>query len=186
MRAVPVLAFGAALMLAAGFSVGGDNATAAEQPKARKDWPVEKVIVIGRRGHPRDWLVNHTFRGTEGFADGSAPPDIVSRSEYPWQVYYAPDGKLEARFRRLGSRVPHGPIEELDYVEYGRWRITEEEGDLCQAIPKVGGGAEICYWLERRSNRVAMYYTACGAFNRCYPGRLGPEGEMFRGRAFTR
>jgi hypothetical protein len=181
-----ILALGVALVSAVGSPIGTSTSTAAEPPKSRQDWPVEKVIVIGRRGNPRDWIANHTFRGMEGFADGSAPPEIVSRNEYPFQVYYAPDGKLEAHFRRLGARVPHGPIEELDYVEFGSWRITEEEGDLCQTIPKVGWGIEVCFWLERRGNLVAMYYTSCGAFNRCYPGRLGPEGELFRGRVFTR
>ena len=166
--------------------VGGATGAESQTPKSRADWPTEKIIVIGRRGNPRDWLANHTFRGSEGFADGSAPADVGVRSEYPFQIYYANNGTLEAHFRRLGARVPHGPIEELDYVENGTWRITEEEGDLCMTIPKMGWGVEVCYWLDRRGDRVAMYYTSCGAFNRCYPGRLGPEGELVRGRAFTR
>ena len=156
-----------------------------DAPKSRADWPVERVIVIGQRGNVRDWLSNHTLIGSEGFADGSAPSDIVSRSEYPWQVYYGADGKTEAHFRRLGARVPHGPIEELDYEEFGTWRVNED-GDVCQSIPKVGYNVELCYYLERRGDRVAMYYTTCGAFNRCYPGRLGPEGYLAPGRAFTR
>jgi hypothetical protein len=157
-----------------------------EKPKSRADWPTERVIVIGRRGNPRDWLANHTFRGTEGFSDGSAPPEIGWRADYPWQIYYAADGTLEARFRRLAAPVVHGPIQETDFVERGTWRITPEEGDLCQSIPRVGYGTEICYWLDRRGDRVAMYYTNCGHFERCYPGRLGPEGELVPGRAFTR
>lgn len=185
-----VLGIAAILVCAAAIAVwyASGPVTAAESPASspRKDWPAEKVVVIGRRGNPRDRIANHTFRGTEGFADGSAPADVGVRSEYPFQVYYAPDGKLEAHFRRLGARVPHGPIEELDYVETGTWRITEEEGDLCQTIPKMGWGIEVCYWLEYRGSSVAMYYTSCGAFNRCYPGRLGPAGELFPGRAFTR
>jgi len=180
------LAAGVVLALAAGYALAAGEKGAADQPKSRADWPTEKIIVIGRRGNPRDWIANHTFRGLEGFADGSAPPEIISRSEFPWQIYYAVDGTLEAHFRRLAARVPHGPIEEVDFVERGTWRITPEEGDLCQSIPKVGYGVELCYWLERRGDRIAMYYTSCGAFNRCYPGRLGPEGEIVPGRAFTR
>lgn len=157
----------------------------AAAPKSRADWPTERVIVVGRRGSIRDWLVNHTFRGTEGFADGSAPADVGSRFEFYWQVYYMPGGRLEAHFQRIASPTPHAPMQELGFVEFGTWRITDD-GDLCQTIPKVGFGVEICYWVERRGNRVAMYYTNCGYFNRCYVGRLGPEGEIVPGRAFTR
>jgi len=167
--------------------IGSGNALAQkmpDDPKSRADWPRERVVVIGQRGNVRDWLAGHTLRGTEGFADGSTTSD-ESRSEYRWEVYYGYDGKVEAHFRRLGARVPHGPIEELDYVEQGTWRVNEE-GDVCQTIPRVGWGVELCYYLERRGRRAAMYYTQCGAFNRCYPGRLGPEGELFKGRAFTR
>jgi hypothetical protein len=156
-----------------------------DAPKSRADWPVERVLVIGYRGNLRNMLANHTLRGTEGFADGSAPVDNPSRSEYPWQVYYASDGTLEARFRRIGSRVPHGVMEELDFVEFGRWDINDD-GELCQSIPKVGSGTTVCYEVDRRGDRMAMYYSRCGAFNRCYPGRLGPEGEIVPGRAFTR
>jgi hypothetical protein len=132
-----------------------------DSPKSRTDWPTERVTVVGKRGSVRDWLVNHTFRGTEGFSDGSAPADVGSRFEYYWQIYYMADGRLEARYQRPASRVPHGPIEALGFVE-------------------------LCYWVDRRGDRMAMYYTSCGAFNRCYVGRLGPEGEIVRGRAFTR
>jgi hypothetical protein len=156
-----------------------------EKPKSRSDWPTERVIVIGKRGSVRDWLVNHTFRGTEGFADGSAPADVGSRFEYYFQIYYMADGRLEARYQRPASRVPHGPIEALGFVETGKWRINDE-GDVCQSIPSVGYGVELCYWVDRRGDRMAMYYTSCGAFNRCYVGRLGPEGEIVPGRAFTR
>lgn len=175
-----------ALLALMGHALANDPPKGApDKPKSREDWPRERVVVIGRRGNVRDWLAGHTLRGSEGFADGSAPEDVPSRSEFPWQVYYDYNGKLEARFRRLGARVPHAPIEELDYVERGVWRVNEE-GDVCQTIPKVGWGTEVCYWLDRRGDRVAMYYTTCGAFNRCYPGRLGPEGELVKGRAFTR
>lgn len=187
MRGLIVAAGVAAALLGSAFLFG---ATAQQQgtpdnPKSRADWPRERVIVTGRRGNVRDWLAGHTLRGTEGFADGSAPSDNPSRSEYPWQVYYGFDGKVEARFRKIGARVPHAPMEELDYVETGTWRVNED-GDVCQTISRVGWGIELCYYLERRGNRVAMYYTSCGAFNRCYPGRLGPEGELVKGRAFTR
>ncbi len=183
---IVALAAGLALALAFGQAIGADDKKPTpDQPKSRADWPTERVVVIGRRGNPRDWIMNQTLRGTEGFADGSAPPEIISRSEYPFQIYYGPDGKLEAHFRRLAAHVPHGPIEEVDFVEFGTWRI-DSEGDLCQSVPKVGYGVELCYWMDRRGTRIALYYETCGAFNRCYPGRLGPEGEMFPGRSFTR
>jgi len=155
-----------------------------DNPKSRADWPVERVTVVGRRGNVRDWLPGHTLRGTEGFADGSTPTD-ESRREFPWQVYYDFNGKLEARFRRIAARVPHAPMEEVDFVEFGTWRVNED-GDVCQTIPRVGFGIELCYYMERRGARAAMYYTNCGSFYRCYPGRLGPEGELVKGRAFTR
>jgi hypothetical protein len=189
MRVLKAAALAAGVILAAfamGPVFGADpKPKTAEQPKSRADWPTERVVVIGKRGPLRNWISGQTLRGTEGFADGSAPPGEPSRSEYPWQVYYAPDGKLEARFRRLASRVPHGAIEEVDFVEYGSWRMNEND-DLCQTIPKVGWGTEVCYWMDRRGARIAMYYESCGAFYRCYPGRMGPEGEMFPGRSFTR
>lgn len=186
-RLIAVLAAAIVVALGAGFAVGADKPKGnPDAPKSRDDWPTEKVLVIGRRGNPRDWFVNHTFRGMEGFADGSAPPDAnQTRSEYPFQVYYAANGTLEAHFRRHGTRAPHGPIEEMDYVEHGTWRINEE-GDLCQTIPRVGWGVEVCYWFDRKGDRMALYYTTCGAFNRCYPGRLGPEGQIVPGRNFTR
>ena len=169
--------------------VAGSAETSAQgnpdNPQSRADWPRERVVVVGQRGNVRDWLAGHTLVGTEGFADGSAPSDSDSRTEYRWEVYYGFDGKVEAHFRRLGARVPHGPIEELDYTENGTWRV-DEDGDVCQTIPRVGWGVEVCYYMERRGSRVAMYYTKCGAFYRCHPGRLGPEGVLIRGRAFTR
>lgn len=186
-RLVGLLLAAAVVGAGAGFAIGADKPKGdPDKPHSREDWPTEKVLVIGRRGNPRDWFVNHTFRGTEGFADGSSPPGATeTRSEYPFQIYYAANGTLEARFRRLGSRVPHGDITEIDYVETGTWRINED-GDLCQTIPKVGWGTEVCYWFDRKGDRMALYYTACGAFNRCYPGRLGPEGEIVPGKQFTR
>jgi len=177
------------LSIAAFQAIGADQQQppkgSPDAPKSRADWPVERVVVIGKRGNIRDWFINQTLRGSEGFADGSAPSYVESRTEYPWQVYYMADGKLEAHFQRIAARVPHGPMEDVDFVEFGTWRLDEEH-NLCQTIPKVGWGTEVCYYLDRRVNRMAMYYETCGAFYRCYPGRLGPEGEMFPGRAFTR
>src|SRR5689334_13395395 len=107
----------------AGFAIGADKPKDPDKPHSREDWPTERVLVIGRRGNPRDWFVNHTFRGTEGFADGSSPPGATeTRSEYPFQIYYAANGTLEARFRRIGSAVPHADMTELDFVEMGTWR----------------------------------------------------------------
>ena len=100
-------------------------------------------------------------------------PMSKAATEYPWQVYYMADGKLEAHFQRIAARVPHGPMEDVDFVEFGTWRLDDEH-NLCQTIPKVGWGTEVCYYLDRRGNRMAMYYETCGAFYRCYPGRLGP------------
>jgi len=192
MRILYSVASAASLALAVfavGQAVGADTKPPAkgvpDAPKSREDWPRERVVVVGQRGNLRDWLSNHTLRGSEGFADGSAPSDVESRSAFPWQVYYAANGKLEAHFRRIGARVPHSAMEELDFVENGTWRVNAE-GDLCQTIPKVGWGVEVCYYIERRGDRMALYYTSCGAFTRCYPGRLGPEGEIVPGRAFTR
>jgi hypothetical protein len=172
----------AALVAAPGFAAEPDKS---EEGRKSKDWPRERIIVRGERGGYSQWLVNHTLRGTEGFADGSAPSEVQSRTEYSWQVYYAPGGKLEAHFSKIGARTPHGALEVLDYVEYGTWRINEDD-DLCQTIPKVGWGVELCFYIERRGRDVAFYYTRCGAFNRCYAGRLGPVGTLYPGRAFTR
>jgi hypothetical protein len=150
-------------------------------PKSRKDWD-EKVTVIGRR-NLRQQFAGRTFRGSEGFADGSAPENVDSRNEFSWQVFYAQDGTLEARFRRFGAIVPHGPLFDKVYFEKGSWRI--DDGLLCQTIPKVGGGAEVCLDVQFRGRRAAMYYATCGALTRCYEGRLGPEGEFFQGRQFV-
>jgi len=158
---------------------------AGDAPKSRSDWPTERVTVIGKRGNVRDWLLDHTLLGTEGFSDGSAPADVGTRYEFYWQIYYMPGGKIEAHFSRLWSRVPHGPIEEVGFVEDGSWRINED-GDVCQTLEHVGYGLETCYWVDRRADRVAMYYTKCGGLNRCYAGRLGPEGQLVPGRAFTK
>ena len=45
--------------LGAGFAIGADApAGAPGQPKARSDWPTEKVLVIGRRGNLRSAIVD--------------------------------------------------------------------------------------------------------------------------------
>lgn len=184
---VALVAAIAAVCAVAGASGAADSKPKGdvERPKSRSDWPTERVTVIGKRGSVRDWLLNHTLRGTEGFSDGSAPADVGSRYEFYWQIYYMPGGKIEAHYSRLASKVPHGPIEELGFNEMGTWRINDD-GDVCQSLQHVGYGVELCYWVDRRGDRVAMYYTKCGYFNRCYVGRLGPEGALFPGRAFTK
>ena len=158
------------------------NAAFAAEPEQR----IERVTVIGQRlGNLRTLLAGHTLRGTEGFVDGSAPEEKDNRTAFPWEVYYDPDGTLEAHFRRIGSRVPHGAMQELDYVERGTWSI--DDGDLCQTISSVGSGSTVCFELRRTSATwIRMYYTRCGAVTRCYPGRLGPDGELYPGRVFTR
>lgn len=150
------------------------------EPQSRKDWN-EKVTVIGRR-NLRQQFAGRTFRGSEGFADGSAPESTISRNPYSWQVYYATDGTLDARFRRFGAIRPHGPLFDKVFRERGTWRI--DDGWLCQTIPAYGSGAEICYDVEFRGRRAGMYYATCGALTRCYEGRLGPEGEFFQGKQF--
>jgi hypothetical protein len=184
-RLIGLLIASAALALGATYALGADGPKKPpEDPKSRSDWPTERVLVLGNRGNPRDWIVNHTFRGTEGFADGSAPPNVESRSEFPWQIYYAADGTLEAHFHKLGSNTPHGEIIEQNVVEHGTWRFTPS-GELCQTIPRVGWGIEVCFWIDKRGGRMAMYYTNCGADSRCYIDRLGPEGDIVPGRQFT-
>jgi hypothetical protein len=151
------------------------------EPQSRRDWD-EKVTVVGRR-NLRQQFAGRTFRGSEGFADGSAPESQDNRNQFSWQVYYAVDGTLEARFRRYGAIVPHGPLFDKVFREAGTWRI--DDGWLCQTIPKVGGGAEVCLDVQFRGRRAAMYYATCGALTRCYEGRLGPEGEFFQGKQFV-
>jgi hypothetical protein len=176
-----------AVMVALGAIVAAAPASAQEKkpPQSRQDWPTEKVIVLGRRINLRALVGGRTFRGTEGFADGSAPPEGPQgsvRAAFSWQVYYGLDGSAEARFRRFGAVAPHGPQVDKLYRETGKWRISD--GLLCQTIPKVGSGAEVCYDIEWAGNRAAMYYATCGALTRCYEGRLGPEGEFVNGKAF--
>ena len=90
-------------------------AFAAGEPEQQQR--IERVTVIGQRlGNLRSLLAGFTMRGTEGFVDGSAPEEEDNRTAFPWQVYYEPNGLLEAHFRRIGARVPHGTMEELDYV----------------------------------------------------------------------
>lgn len=147
---------------------------------------IERVTVIGQRlGNLHNLLAGYTFRGTEGFVDGSAPEEKDNRTAFPWEIYYGPDGRLEAHYRRIGARKPHGTMEELDYEDFGSWTI--DNGDLCQTIPRVASGSTVCFEMRRTSQtKIQMYYTRCGAMTRCYPGRLGPDGELFPGRVFTR
>ncbi|HAJ45723.1 MAG TPA: hypothetical protein DCL54_03975 [Alphaproteobacteria bacterium] len=173
-------------ILAAAAQLFAQGSEPPKAPQSRKDWANEKVIVVGRRGNLRAQVAGRTFRGTEGFADGSAPPDspeAASRNAFSWQVYYHPDGTLEARFRRYGAVAPHGPLVDKVYRERGTWTIRD--GWLCQTIPKVGSGAEVCYDLEFAGQRSAMYYATCGALTRCYEGRLGPEGVFSQGNTIA-
>lgn len=141
----------------------------------------ERVVVIGQRiGNLKTLLIGNTLVGTEGFADGSAPEDDDRRQDYPWRVYYMPDGTLEAHFRRFAAALPHGPIEDRNFQERGTWAIRD--GELCQSIPRVGFGAEVCFELRREGNQIYLYYTQCGAQTRCYPGRMGPQGIVVPGR----
>src|SRR4029079_19338497 len=108
---------------------------------------IERVTVIGQRlGNLRALLAGYTLRGTEGFVDGSAPEERDNRTAFPWEVYYSPDGRLEAHFRRIGARVPHATMEELDYQDFGSWTI--DNGDLCQTIPRVAPGSTVCFEMR--------------------------------------
>lgn len=125
-------------------------------------------------------LTGRTLIGTEGFYDGSAPQNRDNRSSYPWIVYYAPDGMLEARFVKIGSAAIHGPLIDRHFRERGTWTI---EGDmLCQAIDRWGDAIPVCFEVHMQGDAVAMYYADCGALIRCFTGRLGPEGVMVPGR----
>ncbi|MBI1239495.1 MAG: hypothetical protein GC199_09155 [Alphaproteobacteria bacterium] len=131
----------------------------------------------------RDTLSGFTIVGKEGSWDGSTSNNAATRIEHSWSVYYAPTGEAEARFAKPAAAVPHGDVSLRQYAERGNWRI---EGDLlCQAIENVGYGAPVCFEMHRKGDQVALYYVSCGALFRCYPGRLGPEGVLVPGRAFT-
>lgn len=126
-------------------------------------------------------LTGFTIIGQEGFWDGSTASNTETRTEYPWAVYYAPDGGAEAKFQRPAAAVPHGPVSVREFEEDGRWRI---EGDLlCQGIKRIGSGVPVCFEVHRDGNAVAMYYARCGALTRCTRGRLGPQGVLVQGRA---
>jgi hypothetical protein len=131
-------------------------------------------------GQLRDLLQGWTLIGTNGFADGSVAASGDNRGEIPWNIYYAPNGRVEARFRRYGSRQAHGPRGLNWYSENGRWTI---EGDqLCQRITHWGGGGLTCFEVHRDGNNIAMYYSYCRGVHRCWQGRLGPRGIIRSGR----
>jgi len=131
-------------------------------------------------GQLRDLLQGWTLIGQNGFADGSVNAGGDNRNEIPWNVYYAPNGRIEARFRRYGSRQAHGPRGLNWYSENGRWTI---EGDqLCQRISHWGGGGTTCFEVHRDGDNVAMYYSYCRGVHRCWEGRLGPRGIIRSGR----
>ncbi len=133
-------------------------------------------------GHElRELLSGWTIRGTNGFMDGSTNYDNdARRQEIPWRVYYAPNGQLQARFRRYGSNAAHAPPRVQWFSENGTWTI---EGDvLCQRISRWGAGGITCYEIHRDGNNIAMYYQRCRGVHRCWVGRLGPEGVIRPGR----
>ncbi len=131
-------------------------------------------------GELRDLLQGWTLIGTNGFADGSVGAAGDNRGEIPWNIYYAPSGRVEARFRRYGARQAHGPRAYNWYSEGGRWTI---EGDqLCQRISHWGGGGLTCFEVHRDGDNIAMYYAYCRGVHRCWEGRLGPRGIIRPGR----
>src|SRR5262249_25328942 len=102
-----------ALLAGTQFARMANHPARAAEPADEPSHRIERVLVIGQRIHNlRELLAGYTLRGTEGFVDGSAPEEDDNRTAFPWQVYYAPDGHLEAHFRRIGSRVPHAAMEE--------------------------------------------------------------------------
>ena len=130
-------------------------------------------------------LTGWTLIGTEGAFDGSEPSeDDERRAKIPWSVYYAPDGKLIARWTQLYARVPHGRLEPVTFEESGTWSIQGEE--LCQSVPRWGYGLPNCFHMRKveagGDTNVALYYTKCGGLMRCYAGRLGPEGVIRQGK----
>jgi len=131
-------------------------------------------------GQLRDLLEGWTLIGTNGFADGSVGAAGDNRGEIPWNIYYSPNGRVEARFRRYGARQAHGPRAYNWYSEGGRWTV---EGDqLCQRIEHWGGGGLTCFEVHRDGDNIAMYYAYCRGVHRCWEGRLGPRGVMRSGR----
>jgi len=132
-------------------------------------------------GQLRDLLSGWTLIGQNGFADGSVNASGDNRNEIPWNIYYAPNGRIEARFKRYGSLQAHGTPGLYWYSENGRWTI---EGDqLCQRIEHWGGGGLTCFEVHRDGDRIAMYYSYCRGVHRCWQGRLGPRGIIRPGRA---
>jgi hypothetical protein len=126
-----------------------------------------------------------TLVGSEGAFDGSEPSaDDPARARVPWQVYYAPDGTLMARWTMLYARKPHAPLELVTFNEKGTWTI---QGDnLCQKIPRWGYGLPVCFQMHKvvqaGQTQLALYYEECGGLMRCYAGRLGPEGVIRQGK----
>ncbi len=132
-------------------------------------------------GEAKLLLAGWTFRGSNGFLDGSiAAARDKRRQAIPWRIYYARDGQLRARFSRMAAAYPHGPIAVRDFWSSGRWWV---KGDyLCQRIEAWFYGSPICFALRREGRALAMYYAECWGVARCYRGRLGPRGVIVRGR----
>ncbi len=130
-------------------------------------------------------ITGWTLIGSEGAFDGSEPsPEDVARNRIPWQVYYAPDGTLMARWTMLYARKPHGPLELVTFNEKGTWNIQGD--DLCQSIKRWGYGLPVCFHMYKvdqdGQTALALYYGGCGGLTRCYAGRLGPEGIVHQGK----
>ena len=132
-------------------------------------------------GELRELLSGWTLIGTNGFSDGSTNYQNDSmRQDIPWRVYYAPNGRIRARWQRYGTARAHGDWGYHWYEESGRWTI---EGDqLCQNIRRWGSDSTTCFEVHRDGSRVAMYYASCRGVFRCWPGRKGPEGIVRSGR----
>ncbi len=133
-------------------------------------------------GELRDLLSGWTLRGVNGFSDGSTGASTDNRNEIPWNIYYAPNGQLTARYRRYGA-PPGRPRATRGinwYQRGGSWTI---EGDvLCQRIERWGAGGTTCFEVHRDGDFIAMYYEYCRGVSRCWEGRLGPRGRMLIGR----
>jgi len=130
-------------------------------------------------------ITGWTLIGSEGAFDGSEPsPEDMARNRIPWQVYYAPDGTLQARWTMLYARKPHAPLELITFNERGTWNIQGD--DLCQSIKRWGYGLPVCFHMHKAEQAgqtaLALYYGGCGGLTRCYAGRLGPEGIIYQGK----
>ncbi len=125
-----------------------------------------------------------TLIGTEGAWDGSTPDNQRTRTAFKWEAYYDPNGTVEVRYQTFGAATPHGAVGVRERRDEGPYSI---QGDLlCQNLEDLSYGLPVCFEVHaREGNRLAMYYVSCEGLTRCFPGRLGPEGIVVPGRAFT-